>query len=210
MVGADALSSLVAVVSAADSGAAEAFARGSAIDGSCSARWIAKTKAPNDHDVSGTAPPSRMTRVQRSRIAPNISSMAALICLAIVPCRASAAGLIAFVDALAAAAEAGLKGHERWAASRALLARKLAGRRTTSRLPALVDYVMRSPMRRFESLDIAYIIVFSGGLFSGEFAGFTGFVFKASRGRDGFTRNFGRGHYENLSGAISWLTFSAG
>jgi hypothetical protein len=50
---------------------------------SCSARWIAKTKTPNDHDVSGTAPSSHMTRVQRSRIAPNISSMAALICLAI-------------------------------------------------------------------------------------------------------------------------------
>jgi hypothetical protein len=30
------------------------------------------------------------------------------------------------------------------------------------------------------------------------------------RGRDGFTPDFGRGHYENLSGAISWLTFFAG
>ena len=27
-------------------------------------------------------------------------------------------------------------------------------------------------------------------------------------GRDGFTRNFGRSRHENLSGAISWLTFS--
>jgi hypothetical protein len=33
-------------------------------------------------------------------------------------------------------------------------------------------------------------------------------VFKAIRGRDGCTRDFGRGRYENLSGAISWLTFS--
>jgi hypothetical protein len=33
-------------------------------------------------------------------------------------------------------------------------------------------------------------------------------VFKAIRGRDGFTRDFDRGHHENLSGAISWLTFS--
>ena len=57
------------------------------------------------------------------------------------------ARLIAFVDALAAAAEAGLKEHERWAAARTLLARKLAGRRATSRLPALVDYVMSSPDR---------------------------------------------------------------
>jgi hypothetical protein len=43
-----------------------------------------------------------------------------------------------------------------------------------------------------------------------EFAGFTGLVFKAIRGREGFTRDFGCGRYENLSGAISWLTFFAG
>ncbi len=78
-----------------------------------------------------------------------------LVCLAIglraVPRerrRASdqTARLVAFVDALAAAAEAGLKEHERWAAARTLLARKLAGRRATSRLPALVDYVMARPI----------------------------------------------------------------
>ena len=78
-----------------------------------------------------------------------------LVCLAIglraVPRerrRASdqTARLVAFVDALAAAAEAGLKEHERWAAARTLLARKLAGRRATSRLPALVDYVMTRPI----------------------------------------------------------------
>ena len=33
---------------------------------------------------------------------------------------------------------------------------------------------------------------------------------KAIRGRDGCTRDLGCGHYENLSGAISWLTFFAG
>ena len=44
------------------------------------------------------------------------------------------------------AAEAGLKEHERWAAPCALLARKLTGRRTTSRLPALADYVMSRPI----------------------------------------------------------------
>ena len=59
-------------------------------------------------------------------------------------------------------------------------------------------------------LDVAYIIVFLGSLFSREFAGVTGLVFKAIRGRDGCTRDFGRGRYENLSGAISWLTFFAG
>ncbi len=56
------------------------------------------------------------------------------------------ARLVAFVEAITAVAEAGLKEHERWAAARALLARKLAGRRATSRLPALVDYVMSWPI----------------------------------------------------------------
>src|SRR3984893_11867854 len=59
-------------------------------------------------------------------------------------------------------------------------------------------------------LDIAYIIVFPGSLFSREFAGVTGLVSKAIRGRDGFARDFGCSRYENLSGAISWLTFFAG
>ena len=59
-------------------------------------------------------------------------------------------------------------------------------------------------------LDVAYIIVFLGSPFSREFAGFTGLVFKAIRGRDGFTRYFGPSRHENLSGAISWLTFFAG
>jgi hypothetical protein len=35
-------------------------------------------------------------------------------------------------------------------------------------------------------------------------------VSKAIRDRDGFTRDFGCDGYENLSGAISWLTFFAG
>ena len=78
-----------------------------------------------------------------------------LVCLAVglraVPRDRRRAGdqtarLVAFVDALAAAAEAGLKEHERWAAARTLLARKLTGRRATSRLPALVDYVMSRPI----------------------------------------------------------------
>jgi hypothetical protein len=59
-------------------------------------------------------------------------------------------------------------------------------------------------------MDIAIVIVFLGSLFCREFAGFTGLVSKAIRGRDGFTRDFGCGRYENLSGAISWLTFFAG
>ena len=65
-----------------------------------------------------------------------------------------------------------------------------------------------SPSANYYVLDIAYVIVFPGSLFSREFAGFTGLVFNAIRGRDGFTRDFGCGRYENLSGTISWLTFS--
>ena len=67
-----------------------------------------------------------------------------------------------------------------------------------------------SPSASYYVLDIAYIIVFLGSLVSREFAGFTGLVFNAIRGRDGFTRDFGCGRSENLSRAISWLTFFAG
>ncbi|MGC2222201.1 MAG: hypothetical protein WA624_07460 [Methylocella sp.] len=75
-----------------------------------------------------------------------------------------------------------------------------------------------SAVRRFESplsasyyvFDIASVFVFLGSLFSREFAGVTDLVFKAIRGRDGCTRDFGCGGYENLSGAISRLTFFAG
>src|ERR1700732_5096613 len=56
-------------------------------------------------------------------------------------------------------------------------------------------------------LDIAYIIVFLGSLFSREFAGVTGLVFKAIRGRDGCTRDFGRGHLSKPSVAAATTTF---
>ena len=46
---------------------------------------------------------------------------------------------------LAAAADAGLKDHERWAPARALLARPLGGRRSTYRLPALLDLILSRP-----------------------------------------------------------------
>ena len=41
---------------------------------------------------------------------------------------------------------AGLKDHDRWLNQRTLLARKLDGRRSTSRLPALLDYVLTRPI----------------------------------------------------------------
>ncbi len=50
------------------------------------------------------------------------------------------------LEAVAAAAELGLKDHDRWLTARNLLARKLAGRRSTSRLPALLDYVLTRPV----------------------------------------------------------------
>ena len=61
------------------------------------------------------------------------------------PCD-SAGRLAVELEAIAAAAEAGLKDHDRWLTARTLLARKLAGRRSTSRLPALIDYVLTRPI----------------------------------------------------------------
>jgi hypothetical protein len=50
------------------------------------------------------------------------------------------------LEAITAAATAGLKDHDRWLNQRTLLARKLDGRRSTSRLPALLDYVLTRPI----------------------------------------------------------------
>nr|WP_175619903.1 RHE_PE00001 family protein [Bradyrhizobium sp. 2S1]MCK7664717.1 DUF1612 and helix-turn-helix domain-containing protein [Bradyrhizobium sp. 2S1] len=57
-----------------------------------------------------------------------------------------AARLMIELEAIAAAAEAGLKDHDRWLNQRTLLARKLAGRRSTSKLPALLDYMLARPI----------------------------------------------------------------
>jgi hypothetical protein len=61
------------------------------------------------------------------------------------PCDA-AAQLAVQLDAMSAAAEAGLKDHDRWLTAKNLLARKLTGRRATSKLPALLDYVLTRPI----------------------------------------------------------------
>ncbi|TAI59583.1 helix-turn-helix domain-containing protein, partial [Bradyrhizobium sp. Leo170] len=50
------------------------------------------------------------------------------------------------LEAIVAAAEAGLKDHDRWLSAKNLLARKLMGRRSTSRLPELLDYVLTQPI----------------------------------------------------------------
>ena len=60
--------------------------------------------------------------------------------------RDAAAQLVVQLEALTAAAAAGLTDHDRWLTQRTLLARKLAGRRATSKLPALLDYVLTRPI----------------------------------------------------------------
>ena len=60
--------------------------------------------------------------------------------------RDSAARLVVQLEAMTAAAESGRKDHDRWLMTRNLLARKLAGRRATSKLPALLDYVLTRPI----------------------------------------------------------------
>jgi uncharacterized protein DUF1612/DNA binding protein with HTH domain len=60
--------------------------------------------------------------------------------------RDAAARLTVQLEAMTAAAEAGRKDHDRWLMTRNLLVRKLAGRRATSKLPALLDYVLTRPI----------------------------------------------------------------
>ncbi|PTM88390.1 DNA binding protein with HTH domain [Mycoplana dimorpha] len=54
--------------------------------------------------------------------------------------------LLAIADGLIAAAEIGLKEHDRLALARKIMERKLQGRRTSSKLPELVDLVMGTPL----------------------------------------------------------------
>lgn len=54
--------------------------------------------------------------------------------------------LLAFLDGIAAGAEAGLKEHDRLLLARQQMQRRLAGRRASSKLPQLVDLVLSKPM----------------------------------------------------------------
>ena len=56
------------------------------------------------------------------------------------------ARLVAWCEAVGAAAETGMKDHDRWLLARQLLERKLAGRRSTSHLAALIDLVLAHPI----------------------------------------------------------------
>ncbi len=60
--------------------------------------------------------------------------------------RDPATRLAAFLEAIAAGAEAGMKDHDRWLLARQRLEGRLTGRRSSSRLPALVDFVMARPI----------------------------------------------------------------
>lgn len=54
--------------------------------------------------------------------------------------------LLAIADGFLAAAEIGLKEHDRLALARRMMERKLSGRRASSKLPELVDLVMATPL----------------------------------------------------------------
>lgn len=60
--------------------------------------------------------------------------------------RDASARLVAELEAIAAAADEGLKQHDRWLLARLALLRKLDGRRSTSRLPELIEYVISRPL----------------------------------------------------------------
>lgn len=59
---------------------------------------------------------------------------------------ARAVRLAAFLEAIAAGAKAGMKDHDRWLLARGRLEGKLKTRRSTSRLPALVDLILARPI----------------------------------------------------------------
>jgi hypothetical protein len=54
--------------------------------------------------------------------------------------------LLAIAHGMLAAAEIGIKEHDRLALARTLMERKLEGRRTSSKLPELVELVMAKPL----------------------------------------------------------------
>lgn len=54
--------------------------------------------------------------------------------------------LTAFLEAIAAGAEAGMKDHDRWLLARRRLEAKLKGHRSNSRLPALVELILARPI----------------------------------------------------------------
>ncbi len=60
--------------------------------------------------------------------------------------RDRAGRLVAFIDGFSTGAAKGLEDHDRWSLALRQLERKLLDRRSTSKLPALIDYVMSRPI----------------------------------------------------------------
>lgn len=60
--------------------------------------------------------------------------------------RANTLRLTALLDAMTAAAQTGLADHDRWMLARTLLLRKLDGRRSSSKLPDLIEFVLSRPL----------------------------------------------------------------
>jgi hypothetical protein len=56
------------------------------------------------------------------------------------------ARLVSLIDSFTAAAEKGMQDHDRWVLARRQLERKLEGRRSTSKLPGLIELVMSRPI----------------------------------------------------------------
>ena len=54
--------------------------------------------------------------------------------------------LLSIIEAIAVAADRGLQNHDRWLLARRQLERKLAGRRSTSKLPGVIEFVMSRPV----------------------------------------------------------------
>jgi hypothetical protein len=54
--------------------------------------------------------------------------------------------LVAVIEAIGAAAERGLQDHDCWLLARRQLERKLVGRRSNSKLPALIEFIMSRPV----------------------------------------------------------------
>ncbi len=54
--------------------------------------------------------------------------------------------LVSFIEAIGAAAERGLQDHDCWLLARRQLERKLVGRRSNSKLPALIEFIMSQPV----------------------------------------------------------------
>jgi hypothetical protein len=69
-----------------------------------------------------------------------------------------------FLSAIEDAADAGMKEHDRLMLAREQMQRKLRGRRSNSRLPQLVDMMMRSPLVSSQMVEKELAVTQQGAL----------------------------------------------